>query len=218
VGTREMRQWNLGSWSSAKTQEDSMTKKRLLSVFALAFIAAVAPQIAPMPTMASERNDAKTFNVDVAIDASTLALNNNDPTNAANPVRGTTFTVTGKIFPGGTIPVGITSFDPNQPGSIGTWVCSGVFVADASDIFGGGAIIAFHTNQIFMFTDDQNALFTEGLEGSVGTTTHRVVVGGTGKFRGSVGQERQQTIGLNLNGKGLFDIRFTFKLKRNDSD
>jgi hypothetical protein len=28
-----------------------------------------------------------------------------------------------------------------------------------------------------------------------------------------VGQERQETIGLNLNGKGLFDIHFTFKLK-----
>src|SRR5438552_4742208 len=190
-----------------------MTKKWLFSVFALALVAAVTLQIAPAPAMANERNDAKTFNVDVAIDASTLALNNNDPANPANPIRGTTFTVTGKIFPGGTIPPGITSFDPNQPGSIGTWVCSGVFVADASDIFGGEAIVAFHTNQIFMFTDDHNALFTEGLEGSVGTTTHRVVVGGTGTFRGLVGQERQETIGLNLNGKGLFDIRFTFNLK-----
>jgi hypothetical protein len=195
-----------------------MTKKWLLSVFALAVVAAVALQITPMPAMAQDSNNVKTLTVDVAIDGSTLALNNNDPANPANPIRGTTFTVTGKIFPGGTIPAGITSFDPNQPGSIGTWVCSGVFVADVADIFGGKAIIAFHTNQIFMFTDDHNALFTEGLEGSVGMTTHRIVVGGTGAFQGLVGQERQETIGLNLNGKGLFDIRFTFKLKRNDSD
>jgi hypothetical protein len=190
-----------------------MTKKWLHSGFALALVTAVTLQITATPTMARDRDDAKTFNVDVAIVASTLALNNNDPANPANPIRGTTFTVTGKIFPGGTIPAGITSFDPNQPGSIGTWLCSGVFVADAADIFGGEAIIAFHTNQIFLFTDDHNALFTEGLEGSVGTTTHRVVVGGTGKFQGLVGQERQETIGLNLSGKGLFDIRFTFKLK-----
>ena len=94
----------------------------------------------------------------------------------------------------------------------------GVFVADAADIFGGNAKIAFHTNQIFLFPDDHNALFTEGLEGSVGTTTHRIVVGGTGKFQDLVGQERQETVGLNLDGKGLFDIHFTFKLKRNDSD
>ena len=191
----------------------SMMKKSLLSVFALVVLVAVVPQITPMPAMAQDGNNARTFTVDVAIDGSTLALNNNDPADPTNPIRGTTFTVTGKIFPGGTIPAGITPFDPNQPGSIGTWVCSGVFVADASEIFSGKQIIAFHTNQIFMFTDDHNALFTEGLEGSVGTTTHRIVAGGTGTFRGLVGQERQETIGLNLNGKGLFDIRFTFNLK-----
>jgi hypothetical protein len=191
----------------------SMMKKSLLSVFALVVLVAVVLQITPMPAMAQDGNNARTFTVDVAIDGSTLALNNNDPADPTNPIRGTTFTVTGKIFPGGTIPAGITPFDPNQPGSIGTWVCSGVFVADASEIFSGKQIIAFHTNQIFMFTDDHNALFTEGLEGSVGTTTHRIVAGGTGTFRGLVGQERQETIGLNLNGKGLFDIRFTFNLK-----
>ena len=195
-----------------------MTKKWVLSVFTLALVATVPLQITPTPAVAQDRDDAKTFSVDVAIDGATLALNNNDPAHPGNPIRGTTFTVTGKIFPGGTIPAGITPFDPNQPGSIGTWVCSGVFVADAADIFSGKAAIAFHTNQIFLFTDDQNALFTDGLEGSVGTTTHRVVVGGTGKFRDLVGQERQQTIGLNLDGKGLFDIHFKFKLKRNDSD
>jgi hypothetical protein len=190
-----------------------MTKKWLLSVFSFALAVAVALQITPTLAMAQEGNNGRTLTVDVAIDGSTLALNNNDPADPSNPVKGTTFTVTGKIFPGGTIPAGITPFDPNQLGSIGTWVCSGVFVADASEIFSGKQIIAFHTNQIFMFPDDHNALFTEGLEGSVGTTTHRIVAGGTGMFQGLVGQERQETIGLNLNGKGLFDIRFSFKLK-----
>ena len=189
-----------------------MTKKWLLSVFTLAIVAAVALQITPTPAMAQSSNATKTLYVDVAIDGSTLALNNNNPADPFNPVKGTTFTVTGKIFPGGTIPAGITSFDPNQPGSIGTWVCSGVFVADASAIFSGKQIIAFHTSQIFLFTDDRNALFTEGLEGSVGMTTHRVVVGGTGAFLGLVGQEHQETIGLNQNGKGLFDLRLRFKL------
>jgi hypothetical protein len=194
-----------------------MTKKWLLSPFALALVAIVPLQITPTPAMAQDPDETKTFSVDVAIDGATLALNNNNPANPADPVRGTTFTVTGKIFPGGTIPAGNTPFDPNQSGSIGTWVCSGVFVADVADIFSEKAKIAFHTNQIFMF-DDQSALFTEGLEGSVGTTTHRIVVGGTGKYRELVGQERQETIGLNLNGNGLFDIHFTFKLKRNDSE
>jgi hypothetical protein len=188
-----------------------MIKKLLFSVLALAFMGTVPLQTTPMLATAQDRDDTKSFDVDVAIDGATLALNNNDPAHPA--LRGTTFTVTGKIFPGGTIPPGITSFDPNQAGSIGTWVCSGVFVAGAPDIFSEKAKIAFHTNQIFLFTDDQNALFTDGLEGSVGTTTHRVVVGGTGKFQNVAGQERQETIGLNLDGKGLFDIHFTFKLK-----
>jgi hypothetical protein len=194
-------------------QEESMTKKLLLSVFALILVANVLLQITPTPATAQDRDDTKAFDVDVAIDGATLALNNNDPAHPGNPIRGTTFTVTGKIFPGGTIPAGITSFDPNQPGSIGTWVCSGVFVADVADIFSGKAKIAFHTSQIFIFADDQDQLFTEGEEGSVGTTTHRIVAGGTGKFQGLVGQERQETIGLNLDGKGLFDLHFNFKLK-----
>lgn len=194
-----------------------MAKKWLLSVFALVLAGTLPLQITPASAKAQDRDDTKTFDLDVAIDGATLSLNNNDPASPA-PVRGTTFTVTGKIFPGGTIPSGITPFDPNQPGSIGTWVCSGVFVADAADIFSGKADLAFHTSQIFIFSDSQNQLFTEGLEGAVGVTTHRVVVGGTGKFRDVLGQQRQETIGLNLNGKGLFDLHFTFKLKKNDSD
>src|SRR5438552_17770902 len=118
-----------------------MTKKWLFSVFALALVAAVTLQIAPAPAMAHERNDAKTFNVVVAIDASRLALNNNDPANPANPIRGTTFTVTGKIFPGGNIPPGITSSDPTQLRSIWTCVCSGVFVWDASALSVGEGIV-----------------------------------------------------------------------------
>ena len=195
-----------------------MTRQRLLSVFAFAVTTTILLEITPIPAVAQDDNDSRTLAVDVAIDGSTLALNNNDPANPGNPIRGTTFTVTGKIFPGGTIPPGITSFDPNQPGSIGTWVCSGVFVADATDIFSGNAQIAFHTSQIFLLSDDGNALFTDGLEGAVGVTTHRVVVGGTGMFRDVAGQERQETIGLNLGGKGLFDLHFTFKLKRSDSN
>jgi hypothetical protein len=187
-------------------------------MLALVLVGTVSLQITPTPAKAQDRDDEKTFTVDVAIDGSTLALNNNDPADPNNPIRGTTFTVTGKIFPGGTIPAGITPFDPNQAGSIGTWVCTGVFVADVGDIFSSKAKIAFHTSQIFLFTDDENALFTEGLEGSVGNTTHRVVVGGTGKYQDMIGQERQETIGLNLNGKGLFDLHFTFKLKKSDSE
>ncbi len=76
-----------------------MTKKWLLTILALALVGAVPLQITPTPARAQDRDDAKTLDVDVAIDGATLSLNNNDPANPANPIRGTTFTVIGKIFP-----------------------------------------------------------------------------------------------------------------------
>lgn len=192
-----------------------MTKKWLVSLLAVTLGALAAPRVVPESVRADDK-DARTFTVDVAIDAATLALNNNDPSDPGNPKRGATFTVRGKIFPGGTIPAGTTSFDPNQPGSLGTWICTGVFLADASEVFGGTAPIGFHTSQIFLFPNDKRALMTEGLEGAVGVSTHRIVVGGTGTYENVIGQVRQDDIGLN--GTGLFDHRFTFKLGRAGSD
>ena len=164
---------------------------------------------------AGDRDDSRPFVLDVAIDAHTLSLNNNDPADPANPRRGTTFIVYGKVFPGGTIPSGVTPFDPNMAGSIGTWVCRGVFLADFADIMSGAASLSFDTTQMFLLTTNENALFTEGFEGNVGVTTHRTVTGGTGRFRRVIGEVQQRTIGVNRNGAadGLFDLRFTFKVK-----
>jgi hypothetical protein len=164
---------------------------------------------------AGDRDDSRPLVLDVAIDAHTLSLNNNDPADPANPRRGTTFIVYGKVFPGGTIPSGVTPFDPNMAGSIGVWVCRGVFLADFAEIMSGAASLSFDTTQMFLLTTDENALFTEGFEGNVGVTTHRTVTGGTGRFRRVIGEVQQRTIGVNRNGAadGLFDLRFTFKVK-----
>ena len=163
----------------------------------------------------AQPRDEQTMSFDVAIDIKTLSLNNNDPANKADPIRGTTFIVYGKIVPAGTIPSGVTSFDPNQAGSIGTWVCRGVFLADFADIFTTKtAQLAFHTTQLSLFPDDNMMLATEGMEGNVGVNTHRVVTGGTGLFEGVVGTELQQVLGVNQSGNGLFDLRFTFTIRR----
>ncbi|HEV3060477.1 MAG TPA: hypothetical protein VGY48_19690 [Vicinamibacterales bacterium] len=165
-----------------------------------------------------ERHDSRTLVLDVAIDAHTLSLNNNNPADPGNPRRGTTFIVYGTIFPGGTIPSGVTPFDPNGPGSIGTWVCRGVFLADFSEIMNGTASLTVDTTQMFLLTTDRNAIVTEGFEGNVGVTTHRVVVGGTGRFDGVRASVKRETIGVNRNGAsdGLFDLRFTFEVKDED--
>ena len=62
-----------------------MTKKWLLTILALAVVGIVPLQITPTPAKAQDRDDARAFDVDVAIDGATLSLNNNDPANTANP-------------------------------------------------------------------------------------------------------------------------------------
>lgn len=162
----------------------------------------------------AQSGEARTLAFDVAIDVKTLSLNNNDPAAKGNPLRGSTFIVYGKIFPAGTIPSGVSSFDPNQAGSIGTWICRGVFVADYADIFTTKtAQLAFHTSQLFLFPTDEMMLETEGFEGNVGVNTNRVVTGGTGLFRGVTGEVLQEVIGVNQDGNGLFDLRFTFSVR-----
>ena len=196
-----------------------MTRRSLAA--GMSFLA-IALMVHPIVLSAEEKGDhssTQTFVLDVAIDAHTLGLNN-DPTASGTPQRGTTFIVNGKIYPGGTIPSGVTPFDPSTaPGSIGTWICRGVFLADFADIFvNGTAKVAFDTTQMFLFPDDNNALFTEGFEGNLDVTTHRTVLGGTGRFRRVVGTVKQETIGVNRNGAadGLFDLRFTFMVETED--
>jgi hypothetical protein len=192
-----------------------MNRRSVLTGVVLAVIALGGRPVG-LGASARDHDDTQTFVLDVAIDAHTLALNN-DPTAAGTPKRGTTFIVNGQIYPGGTIPSGVTTFDPGTaPGSIGTWVCRGVFLADFADIFvNGSAALAFDTTQIFLLSTDRNALFTEGFEGNLGVTTHRAVTGGTGRYRRVTGTLKQQTIGVNRNGAadGLFDLRFTFTIK-----
>lgn len=192
------------------------------SVLAGVVFSVVALTGRPAGLLAAEghdgERDTRTFTLDVAIDAHTLNLNNNDPADPGNPKRGSTFIVYGKIFPGGTIPSGVTPFDPNTAGSIGEWVCRGVFLADFADIMSGKASVSFDTTQMFLLSTDANAIFTEGFEGNVGVTTHRTIVGGTGRYDGITGTVRQLTIGVNRNGAadGLFDLRFTFRVKSGD--
>jgi hypothetical protein len=150
---------------------------------------------------------AKHITIDVACDGRTYIQNNVDPS-AAGSHRGDTFIVEGQIYPGGTIPAGQGVFSPDNPGSIGKWICRGVWMV-SSDQLAAGASPAFDTSQIYLLPDDSNQLFSEGLEGPVPTT--RAVVGGAGSSNGVTGQVRQELLGTNVTG--LFNFRFTFDLR-----
>ncbi len=148
--------------------------------------------------------------LDVALDTRTFTFDRGvKPFEAIPPdiLRGDTFIVNGKIYPGGTIPAGQGVFGPDEPGAIGDWLCRGVFLVGFTEI-AAGAPIHVDTTQLFLLAQN-SSLVTEGLEGVV--TTRRAVTGGTGRFRGVVGQVRQELLGTNVTG--LFNIRLTFTFK-----
>jgi hypothetical protein len=116
-------------------------------------------------------------------------------------------------LPGGTIAPGNGLDIDTLTGSIGTWVTRGTFNVDLSQILAGAHPVLSAT-QYYLFSptgglDGEEALMSEGPE--FGATTHRVVLGGTGSYRGVIGEVQQETLGMNSTGFGNF--RFTFTIR-----
>jgi hypothetical protein len=161
-----------------------------------------------------DRDDGvRTLVYDVACDARTFRLNKSGTLMDAR--RGDGFIVQGKIYPAGTIPPGGTidnpgPFDPDTaPGSIGTWICRGTFQFDIGEIL-AGANPHLYSTQLHLF-ENGRGLVHEGPEG--GAPQVRALTGGMGRFSGAAGEVLEEPIGVN--STGLFNIRHTFKIKRN---
>src|SRR5262249_8792481 len=151
----------------------------------------------------------KTIVVDVAEDARTASLNTASPTDT-EPKRGATGIINGRMYPGGTIPPGNGLDIDSLTDSIGIWLTRHTFNVDLSQIL-AGAHPALSSTQYFLFSpkgvsDGEEALFSEGPE--LGATTHRVVLGGTGRYRGVIGEVQEETLGFN--SSGFANKRFTF--------
>ena len=181
-----------------------------LAVLAMAGIAATSSQ-----DRESRAVDAAwtTIVLDVAMDGSTYVPNRVDPSGTAD-VKGDWFVVKGKIYPGGTIPAGGTlehpgAFDPRTAsGSVGDWICRGVYIQD----YLSGITPHVSTTQSFLF-ENGAGVTSEGLEGGI---VHRVITGGYGQYRGLVGEAKEEGIGFNASG---FDnVRFTFKVRKATGD
>lgn len=151
----------------------------------------------------------QTLVYDVTLDGRTYAVNGVDPVKGTE-IRGTTFIVDGKIYPGGTIPRGDGLDIDARPGSIAKWVCRGTYNISLEE-FQAGVAPAVSTLWQILF-DARNALMTEGQEGNA--TVHRVVVGGTGRYRGVVGEVKEELLGYNATG--FENFRFTFKIRKAD--
>ena len=154
----------------------------------------------------------KTIVIDVAEDMRTLSVNTASPTDT-EPKRGTTAIINGKMYPGGTIAAGDGLDIDTLTGSIGNWITRHTLNFDASQIV-AGAHPALSSTEYYLFTrtgvsDGEEALFSEGPE--FGATTHRVVLGGTGRYRGVIGEVQEETLGAN--STGFANKRFTFTIR-----
>jgi hypothetical protein len=154
----------------------------------------------------------KTIVIDVAMDARTEG---HIKVNGADTLlkRGYTFIINGKMYPGGTIPAGDGLDIDTLTDSIGTWLTRGTFNVDLSQLE-SGAHPALSSTEYYLFSstgvsDGEEALFSEGPE--FGATTHRVVLGGTGRYRGVIGEVQEETLGHN--STGFANQRYTFTIR-----
>jgi hypothetical protein len=144
----------------------------------------------------------------VAIDCRTFKYNRGIPGDQA--LQGDSYLVKGKIFPTGTLRPGPQTNDPNEPGSIGSWVDRGQNAASFAEILAGAPFpISFFTE--YYMLNDGRVLVSEGFNVSP-TTARLAVVGGMGAFSGASGEALAVVIGTNRTG--CANIRVTFKLEK----
>jgi hypothetical protein len=181
-------------------------KKLSLALWALGLTGIISLGVLQVGVAQAEMK--KTFTLDVACNGNTLALNPADPTDPPF-ARGDVAVVTGAIFPAGTLPSGVTTFDPNTPGEIGAWRCLFASLAEPPIV---GAITYYFALEE---NGKESMLLVQGLNshqwpGSVPRVL--AVVGGTGKFRGANGEVREEVLGTN--GSSCFNLRFHIKLNK----
>jgi hypothetical protein len=174
-----------------KTKRRSVMQKGLRSLSTLGAVTSLA--IATLTIGPANVQAAQNLQFDVYIDANTLHLNGNAPD------AGTTFIVTGYIYPGGALASNPQEIPPN---SIGTWTCRGTFTGNGLEVF---------TIQEFYLPDDATAIATEGIEHGLVGPDHsdtRATIGGTGIYQNVKGQNTEVRIGFNVTG--LFNLSFIF--------
>jgi hypothetical protein len=183
--------------------------RRFSRVGAILSVAAVLTSVPALAAAQRVPDDKKTtvFTVDVAEDFTLFTPTFVRPTDT-QPERGAFFVTEGNIFPGGTIQGDGATFNPNGDGAIGRWFCRGTHLVSGAEF--PFAARGVHTAQLYLFPDENRSISTEGVEGN--GTVVRPVTGGTGPFRGYVGEQKQQLLGFNATG-GV-NLRVTVTLKR----
>lgn len=130
--------------------------------------------------------------------------------------RGDTFVLDGTIYPDHSIPPG-PGMEP-VPGArkLGKYIQRGVFTANFDQFEKALAgvrdvtpVVAFATESLAF--KDGSSILTDGLWPNADRTTNRVVLGGTGRYRGVVGEVIEENIGEDTDG--ICNLRMTFKIR-----
>jgi hypothetical protein len=123
--------------------------------------------------------------------------------------RGNTFLAEGYIYPAGTLTCneftcnGVTYDDRGTPSPefpdqvIGTWICSGTHLEDAAMLQSGPVAVS---TQLFDLGErpGESLIVTSGFEMSdPDVVMMRAITGGTGKYAGARGEQRQTFLGVN---------------------
>jgi hypothetical protein len=182
---------------------------RALAAVAVLYAVAVSGALAQGERTATSPATGSTveFTIDVAEDFAKFIPTLVKPDDT-EPKRGAWFITEGNIYPSGTIQGAGNDFDPATPGAIGRWFCRGTHLVSASEL--PAAPLWVDTAQLYYLPDDEHSLVTDGLEGN--GTIRRAVTGGTGKYRGYLGVQKQEFLGFNKTG-GV-NLRVTFYLER----
>lgn len=151
--------------------------------------------------------DTIVFTVDIAEDFTLFVPTKVRPEDT-QPERGAFFVAEGNIYRAGTIRGTGEGFDPRQEGAIGRWFCRGTHLVSGGEF--PNVAQAVFTGQLYLLPSDKASVSTDGIEGNGKVV--RAVTGGTGPYRGYVGEQRQQFLGFNASG-GV-NLRVTFILKR----
>lgn len=186
------------------------TLKRWLAALVVATCATIGPPAHAQPLGAGGHTAASSslvLTVDVAEDFTKFNPTLVKPTDP-EPKRGSWFITEGNIYPAGTIQGTGETFDPNTAGAIGRWFCRGTHLVSASEI--PAAPLWVDTAQLYFLPSDEDSIVTDGLEGN--GIIVRAVTGGTGKFRGYLGRQKQEFLGFNPTG-GV-NLRVTFLLEK----
>ena len=172
--------------------------------------------VLPFKSMA-DNDQAKTFTVDVSLGFPYFQNDVNPAEGQDVFTPGDTFIQDGHVFPGGTIPMGKTNFDPNAPGAIGQYRARGTFTTDFANFERAAAqdknaapALAFAT-EMFSFENDRSIILTDGTWPNAYFSAQRVVLGGTGSFGAVVGEVHEENIGENKDG--FCNFRVTFKIR-----